>query len=130
MGVEVFIAFGGDGFHRLVADGAGAVEQGLVVGGEHAVHAVAPEVEGEVFLLFGAEFGLFEEDDDETVEGVHFVLAEVVLGNEDVVLADAGAAPGGERHVGLRRVGAFDYQLGGGAAGGRVEQLVLHFGEE
>lgn len=93
-GVEAVVAFDGDGFHVLMSDGAGAVEQGLVIGSQHAVHAAAPEFEGEVFLLFGAEFGLFEEDDDQAVEGLDFVCAEVVLGDEDVLLANARAAPG------------------------------------
>lgn len=113
-----------------MADEAGAIEQGLVVGAEHSVHARTPEVEGEVLLLLGAQLGLFEEDHDQAVEGIDFVCAQVVLGDEDVLLADAGAAPGGERHVGLARIGAGDNELGGGLAGGGVKEFVLHLGEE
>ena len=72
-GVEGVVAVLGDGFHIRAADGALAFEHGLVIGGEHAVHTRAPVVEGEVLLFFDAEFGLFEEDDDEAVEGVHLV---------------------------------------------------------
>lgn len=81
-------------------------------------------------MLLRAEFGLFEEDDDQAVESIDFIRGEVVLGDQDVLPPYTGAAPGGEGHVGLVRIGAGDDQLGGGLAGGGVEELVLHLGEE
>jgi hypothetical protein len=44
--------------------------------------------------LFGAELGLLEEDGDEAVEGIDFVVAEVVFGHDNILLAHAGAFPG------------------------------------
>ena len=89
-GVEVFIVLVGAGFHVVVADGAGALEDGLLVEFHEAIDILPPVVEGKVMALLGAEFGLFEEDDHEAVEGFDFVFGEVVLGDDDVVFAHAG----------------------------------------
>ena len=130
LGVEVLVAFADDGIHVLMADAAGAVEEGLVVGGEHAIDAAAPEFEGQFFLLLDAEFGLFKKDDDQAVEGIDFVFVEVVLGDDDVLFADTGAAPGSEGHVGSIGIGSIHDQLGGGLSRGGEEELVLDLGEE
>ena len=50
------------------------MKQGLVVEFEHAVHVLSPEVERQVLLLLDAQLGLFEEDDDQAIERVDFIL--------------------------------------------------------
>jgi len=72
--VEGVVAFVGDGFHRIVAEAAGAVEDRTFVEGEQAIHIGAPVIERQLLAFLGAQLGLFEKDDDEAVEGVDFVM--------------------------------------------------------
>lgn len=100
LGVEEVIALVGDGLGLFCRAAAGALQHGVVVEFEQAVHVLSPVIEGELLLLLDAQFGLFEEDDDEAVEGVHLVCGEVVLGDADVLFSHPVAAPGEKAHVG------------------------------
>ncbi len=105
-------------------------EHGLFVEVQQPDHILPPVVEGELLALLHSEFGLFQEDDHQPVEGVHLVGGKVVLGHDHVVLAHPRTAPVGERHVRGFGVGAGNDDLGGGLAGDGEQQLVLGFGEE
>ena len=105
-------------------------KHGLFVEVQQPVHILPPVVEGELFALLHPQFRLFQEDDHQPVESVHFVAGKVVLGHGHIVLAHPRAAPVGERHVGGVGVGTGDDDLGGGLAGNGKQQLVLGFGKE
>ena len=129
-GVEGEVAFGCVVFHLLAADGAGVVEEGEGVGGDYLVDVLSPEGHAGLFAVLGAEFGGFEEDDDEAVEGVDLVFAEVVFGDEDVGFADLVALPGEQAKVRVVRVRAGGDEFGGGLSGDGVKEEVLDGGEE
>lgn len=130
MRVELFVARVGGFEHVFAADRTVAVEDGLVVELKHAVDVGRPVIEREGLVLLGAELGLFEEDDDEAVEGVDLVGVEVVFSDYDIVLAHTRAAVGSQAHVGLVGLCAFEDKLGSGVARYGEEELVLHFSEE
>lgn len=73
MGVEAVIAFMGYQFGALVAELAAALQDGLVVEAQQSVHVLAPVVQREGLAVFGTQLGLLEEDDDQSVEGVHLI---------------------------------------------------------
>src|SRR5680860_1437058 len=60
----------------------------------------------DVLAALGAELGLVEEHDGDAVEGVDFLIVEIVLGRADIALENAAAFPRLCAHVGLARVGA------------------------
>lgn len=130
VGIESLVALLGDDLHPLVADAALAIEHRALVELQQAVHVLSPVVEGKVLALPGPQFGLLQEDDHQPVECVDLLGCEVVLGDDDVLLAHPRTFPGGEGHVGSVRVGAADHDLGGGLAGDGVDQFVLHLGKE
>ena len=94
------------------------------------VHRRSPVVESEILFLLGAEFGLFEENDYETIQRIDFVFVEVVLGNYDVLLANTGAAPGGKGHIWPVGIGAVDDEFGGSFSRYGKKELVLDFGKK
>ena len=98
LSVEEVVALVGNGLGLLGGGAAGASQDG----GRRirARRSTFLHQQGELLLLLYVQFGLFEEDDDEAVEGVHLVGGEVVLGDADVLLAHPVAAPGEEALVG------------------------------
>jgi hypothetical protein len=66
-------------FHLLVADGASVGEQRETIGGDDLIHVLLPE--GHACLLFalGPQFGGFQEDDHQSVQGIDLVLGQMFL---------------------------------------------------
>ena len=123
VGIKGLVALVGDAFHLFVADAACIFQHGAVAKFEQAVHVLPPKIQRELLAFLGAQFGGFQKDDNQSVECIYFGCVEVVLGDDDVVLAHARAAPGGERHVGSAGIGARDDEFGGGLLGNGVEQF-------
>ena len=85
--VVSLITINGDFLHVFVADRARAFEDGLIIEFQHFVHVVAPEIERQLLLLFDPQFSLFKKNDYKAVEGVDLVGVQVVLGDNDILLA-------------------------------------------
>lgn len=113
-----------------MADPAGAFKQGEAVGADDLVDVLLPKAHAGFLTVLGPQFGGFEEDDDEAVEGIDFVLGQVVLGDEDVGLADLVAFPREQAKVRVGRVGAGGDEFGRGVAGDGVKQDVLDRGKK
>ena len=69
------------------------VEQWEVVGADDLIDIPLPKIHRRFSPALGAQFGGFEKDDNETVEGIDLILAQLVLGNEDVLFADLVSFP-------------------------------------
>lgn len=98
--VEKVITLVSDGLGLFGRAAARALPHEVVAEFEQTIDILAPVIEGELLLLLYAQFGLFQEDDDEAVEGVDLVGGKVFLGDSDVLLAHPVAAPGEEALVG------------------------------
>ena len=68
-------------FHLLMAYGTRMGQQWEAVGGDDLIHVVFPEGHKDLLLVFGPQFGGFQEDDHQSVEGVYLVLGQIVFGN-------------------------------------------------
>ena len=93
MVIEGFVTCVGNAHHVFMADRARILQNCLPVECQHAVHMVAPKIQREVVLLFHPQLRLFQENDHQPIEGVDLVLREVILGDDDILLAHARAAP-------------------------------------
>jgi hypothetical protein len=71
-------------------------------------------------VVLDTQFRLFEEDDDQAIERVDLVLGEIILGDDNVLFADARTAPVRQGHVRPGGVRAVHNQLRSGVAGGGV----------
>ena len=130
MGIEAVVATMGDLFGSFIAQLAAALQDGFVVEGQQPVHVLTPVVQCERLAVFGAQLGLFQKDDDQSVERVHLVGVQIVLGHDHIGLAHSAAFPCGQAHVGCVGVSPVSDDFGCGVLRDGVEQFVLHFGRE
>ena len=73
--------------HLLMGNGPCVREHRETVGADDLVHVLSPEDHASLLSALGPKFGCLQEDDHQTVQGINLVLGQVVLGDQDVLLA-------------------------------------------
>src|SRR5690606_20477092 len=128
--IDAHITITGNLLHAHATDRDSTFEDRLVIKSQHSIDVVTPEVQGQLLLLLYTQLGLFQEDHYQPIQRVYLIGAQVVLGDDDILLSYPRTTPTGQCHIGLTGIRALQDQLGGGVIGGGIKQLVLHFGKE
>ena len=106
VGIEGFEARSGNFGHLLVRHPSPALQHVAFVEGEEAVGLDDPVGHSGFLPARGAFLGEVEEHGGKPVERFDLRGVEIVFRHRDIGLAHPIAGPGGQRHVGLGRVGA------------------------
>src|SRR5205814_1633316 len=93
--VKSIVAGADDTFHVIVADRTGPLKHRSIIKFQHSVHVVPPEIKRQILPLLHAQIRLFQKDNDQAVERVDLVLRQVILRDNDVMLADTRAGKTG-----------------------------------
>ena len=97
-GIEMLVFSTGAFLHLLVADSTFIFKQGHVVARKDAIHIFTPEIHGDIDSVLCAEFGGFEENDNEAVQAVDLIVGKIVLGNDDILFPNLGTLPVRQSH--------------------------------
>jgi len=100
------------------------------VRGDYLIDILLPEAYTRFLTAFGAQFCRFEENHDKAVKRVDFVFSQVILGDQDILLAHPVALPAQQAEVRILTVSACGNEFGRSLPGYGVEQEVLRRGEE
>ena len=104
-GGKVLVLGASPGVGVFLADPACVGQDSTLVEGQEIVQLALPIPEEDLLPAPGLVLGVVEPHHHDPVELGDLCLAQVVLGDRDVRLADGGAFPGGQAHVGLGVVG-------------------------
>ena len=97
---------------------------------QNLVGCLTPVIQCQCFTKFHTEFGAFKENRYQAIQGINFIIRQIILGNVDVLLPDPGSLPRSEGHIGLRGIGAGNDKISSRLTGYGIDQFVLGFRKE
>lgn len=83
-----------------MADPPCAAQHRFVVELKQAIHILPPIVERQILAFLGAQFGLFQKDHHQPVQGVNFIGLQIVFRHAYIGLAYPRTGPRGEAMLG------------------------------